>query len=113
MIIKEVYREVKDNGKKEPIIEFLKENRYLVIDYKPDVQIIIADIINNYKPMTGVLSRKNEADLFLIGCAKYFKGIIVTEERLKKNSLNIPSVAQKEKIEVINLIEFFQREISK
>ncbi|MHA1697736.1 MAG: DUF4411 family protein [Promethearchaeota archaeon] len=113
IIIREVFEELTRSTEKEDnVAKLVRSVQEFIFDYPEEMQKnILRRIINENKPMVGVGSKKNEADLFLIASALYLKGVIVTEEKYRKKVLNIPSIVLKYDIECIDLIEFLRREI--
>jgi len=113
--VREVANEINTYGNADRLTEWVKNNRKYFFQPAQNEFLIVTEIfkINHFQALIRKKERlqgKPVADPFVIAKAKSLDGSVVTEERWKENSANIPNVCEYFGISCINLEEFMKKE---
>ncbi len=112
---REVYNEIERFGGEDRLAQWAKNNRSLFTEPVREELLFIADIfgVNHFQAMIRKKERLQGwpvADPFVVAKAKVARGRVVTQERYKKNSPNLPNVCEYFKIPWLDLEEFMKKE---
>ncbi len=113
--VREVRKELEEKGWGDTVDNWIKSNSSFFESPSVDEMNFITKI---YSVSHFLHNLENEkllkggafADPFVISKAHSIKGIVVTQEKYKKNGTKIPNICEHFKIECINLENFFIRE---
>ena len=113
--VKEAYEEVTSGADQNEFLDWVQINKGIFTAPRLDEAKFIAQMFatKNFKDMVRkkqLLEGKPVADPFIIASAKIRNGVVVTEERGKKNSAKIPTICEHFKIPVVNLEGFMTQE---
>jgi len=110
--VEEVYKELENKGWGKHMEDWLKENKKIFLKPTAEEAKIVREIfsIRHFQSLIKKNSFKPQADPFIIALAKTKEGIVVTEEKYKKNSSKIPNVCEHFKVECINLKIFMKQQ---
>lgn len=113
--VREVLNEIDTYGDTDRLTEWAKVNRKFFLQPTQEELLIVSEIfkVNHFQNLIRrkeLLQGKPVADPFVAAKAKVFDGCVVTEERWKENSAQLPNVCEHFGIPCINLEEFMKRE---
>lgn len=113
--VREVANEIESYHEEDRLVEWAKKNRKFFSQPTKDELLMVADIfrVTHYQAMIRKKERlkgKPVADPFVIAKAKACNGWVVTREKWKENSAQIPNVCEHFGIPWTNLEGFMQKE---
>lgn len=113
--VREVANEIEGHHETDRLVEWTKNNRKFFSQPTKEELLVVAEIfrVTHYQTMIRKRERlqgKPVADPFVIAKAKACNGWVVTNEKFKENSAQIPNVCKHFGIPCINLEGFMNKE---
>ncbi|CAM2008025.1 PIN domain-containing protein [Acanthopleuribacter pedis] len=113
--VKEAYEEVTRGADQDDFLDWVKNNKAIFLAPSQQETFFVVEIFEtkNFRDMVRkkqLFEGKPVADPFLIASAKVREGIVVTEERYRKNSAKIPTICEHFGIKTLNLEGFMTQE---
>jgi len=113
--VKEVYNELEGQLKEDFMIEWMTENKKIFMKPGQDEMNIVSRIFrrNTFQGLVkgqNLLQGMPVADPFVVALAKIKNGIVVTEEKYKRNAASIPNVCEYLNVRCTKMNGFMQSE---
>lgn len=113
--VRECGNEIKSYADSDRLVEWAKQNPGFFAKPGAEELLVVTDIFKNLHFQNMIrkkerLQGKPVADPFVAAKAKVMGGCVVTQERRKENSAQLPNVCDHLEIPCVNLEEFMKKE---